>query len=177
MLLGWTWRRSVLTYLAVVHLVTATYVVLFSIGKSDPKMAYVLGPSRRVEAITLWGVGVACRRARDPWTNDFARPLDHWSVLLTVAAIVLSDGSAAVLALVGISFLLTIKSMPDAGWLYGTVGPWLAACYLRWLGDLPRIEIIGYATLAAFVLWVLAVAIQRHKLVICHRLGLRGVPL
>ena len=43
MLLARTWRRAELTYFAVFQFVTATYLVLFSVGKNDPRMAYVLG--------------------------------------------------------------------------------------------------------------------------------------
>ena len=57
MLLAWTWRTAELTYVAVFHFVTATYLVLFSVGKNDPAMAYVLGLAAVVEAIMLWGSG------------------------------------------------------------------------------------------------------------------------
>ena len=51
MLLAWTWRTAELTYAAVFHFVTATYVVLFSVGNNDPWMAYVLGLAAVIEAI------------------------------------------------------------------------------------------------------------------------------
>ena len=37
MLLARTWRTAELTYVAVFHFVTATYLVLFSVGKNDPR--------------------------------------------------------------------------------------------------------------------------------------------
>ncbi len=138
-------------------------------------MAYVLGLAAVIEAIVLWGIGLACLRVRDAWTNECARPLFHWAVLLTGVAVLLSDRSSVVLALVGVSFLLTVKSLPREHWLYGTVAALLAACYFRWLGQLPRVELIGCATLAAFVLWGLGVLIQRHKPALCQRLGLRSL--
>ena len=79
-----------------------------------------------------------------------------------------------VLALVAVSFLLTVKSLPRVEWLYGTVAALLAACYFRWLGQLPRIELIGCATLAAFVLWGLGVLIQRHKPALCRAAGIES---
>ncbi len=172
MLLARTWRTAELTYVAVFHFVTATYLVLFSVGKNDPAMAYVLGLAAVVEAIVLWGIGFVCQRVRDTWTNECARPLYHWAVLLTCLAVPLSDRSSVVLALVGLSFLLTVKSLPRAEWLYGTVAALAAACYFRWLSQLPRIELVACATLAAFGLWGLGVLIQRHKPALCRAAGI-----
>ena len=50
-------------------------------------MAYVLGLAAVIEAIVLWGIGFVCQRVRDAWTNDCARPLYHWAVLLTGVAV------------------------------------------------------------------------------------------
>ena len=83
MLLGADMAQAELTYAAVFHFVTATYLVLFSVGKNDPAMAYVLGLAAVVEAIVLWGIGFVCQRVRDTWTIECARPLFHWAVLLT----------------------------------------------------------------------------------------------
>ena len=163
MLLARTWRTAELTYVAVFHFVTATYLVLFSVGKNDPAMTYVLGVAAVVEAIVLWAIGIGCQRVRDTWTNECARPLYHWAVLLTCLAVPLSDRSFVVLALVSVSFLMTVKSLPRAEWLYGTVAALAAACYFRWLSQLPRIELVVCATVAAFGLWGLGVLLQRHK--------------
>jgi len=175
MLLARTWRMAELTYAALFHLVTATYVVLFSIGNNDPAMAYVLGLAAAGEALVLWTIGFVCQRARDDWTNECAPPLYHWSVLLTALAVPLSDRSPVVLALVGLSFLLAVKSLPRTEWLYGTVTFVGAACYFRWLNQLPRIELIGVATVAAFGVWGLGVLVQRSKPSLCRRLRMRAL--
>jgi len=172
MLLARSWRTAGLTYAAVFHFVTATYLVVFSVGNNDPRMAYVLGLCAVVEAILLWGIGFVCQRVRDLWTNECARPLDHAALFLTALAVPLADRSAVVLALVGVSFVLTVKSLPRIEWLYGAVASLSAACYFAWLAPLPPIGLIGFATLAAFVLWGLGVLIQRHTPSLCRRLGL-----
>ena len=126
MLLARKWRRAELTYLAVFHFVTATYLVLFSVGKNDPKMAYVLGLAAVIEAIVLWGIGIVCQRVRDAWTNE-SRP----AALSLGGSVDRRRGSAQR------SFLgrartggrlvpLTVKSLPRADWLYGTVAAVLA---------------------------------------------------
>ncbi|HKI20079.1 MAG TPA: hypothetical protein VKA15_19475, partial [Isosphaeraceae bacterium] len=173
MLLAYTWRRAELTYVAVFHFVAATYLILFSVGQNDPKMAYVLGLAAVIEAIVFWTIGFVCQRVRHAWTNACAWPFDHWAIVLTGVAVLLSDRSPLVLALVGISFLLMVKSRPRVEWLYGTVAALGAACYFGWLSSLSPVGLIGSATLAAFVLWALSVLLQRFKPVLCHRLGLR----
>ena len=61
-----------------------------------------------------------------------------------------------VLALVGLSFLLTVKSRPRVEWLYGAVGsPWGGLLTFAWLAHGPRIGLIAVATIAAFGLWAL----------------------
>jgi tetratricopeptide (TPR) repeat protein len=173
MLLAWTWRTAELTYIAVFHFVTATYLILFSVGRNDPAMAYVLGLAAVVVAIVLWAIGIVCQRARDTWTGECARPLYHWAVFLTALAVPLSDRSFVVLALVAVSFLLTVKSLPRAEWVYAAIAALTSACYFRWLGQSPPLALIGWATLAAFVIWAFGVLIQQHKPVLCRRLDLR----
>jgi len=173
MLLARTWRRADLTYAALFHVVTATYVVLFSIGHNDPEMAYVLGLAAAGEALVLWTIGFVCQRARDDWTNECAPPLYHWSLFLTALAIPLSDRSPVVLAMVGLSFLLAVKSLPRTEWLYGTVASVGAAGYFRWFSQVSPIELIEVAVGAAFVLWGLGVLIQRSKPSLCRRLRMR----
>jgi tetratricopeptide (TPR) repeat protein len=173
MLLAYTWRRAELTYAAVFHFVAATYLVLFSVGNNDPRMAYVLGFVAVIEAIVFWTIGFACLRVRHDWTNACALPLDHWAIVLTGAAVLLSDRSPLVLALVAISFLLMVKSRPHVEWLYGTVAALGAACYFAWLSSLSRVSLIGSAMVAAFLLWALGVLLQRFKPAVCQRLGLR----
>ena len=126
----------------------------------------------QVEAVVLWGIGSICQRVRDAWTNECAQPLYHWAVLLTCLAVPLSDRSFLVLALVAISSLLTVKSLPRVEWLYGTIAALAAACYFRWLSQLPRIELVACMTLAAFGLWGLGVLVQRHKGGLCRWLRL-----
>jgi len=175
MLLARSWRTAELTYAAVLHFVTASYLVLFSVGNNDPAMAYVLGLCAVVEAVVLWVIGFVCQRVPCAWTNECARPLYHSALVLTALAVPLSDRSVVVLVLVGLSFLLTVKSLPRAEWLYGTVAAWLAGGYFRWLDQLPRIELIVCATLAAFGLWGLGVAAQQFKPAVCRRLGLSAL--
>jgi len=176
MLLGHAWRQAKLTYAAVVHLVTATYLILFSVGNNDPRMAYVLGLCAVADAIVLWGIGLVCELRGTDWLRECARPLYHSAVLLTVLAVPLADRSSVVLALVSVSALLTVKSLPRTEWLYGATAALLAACYMRWLRTVTRTELIGWAIVAAFGLWGTAFLIQRHKQAICRRLGLSSLP-
>ena len=172
MLLAYTWRRAELTYAAVFHFVVATYLILFSVGQNDPRMAYVLGLVAVIEAIVLWTIGFLCSRVRNVWTNACAWPLDHWAIVLTGVAVLLSDRSPLVLALVAISFLLMVKSRPRVEWLYGTVLALGAACYFAWLSSLSRVGLIESVTTAAFVLWALGILLQRFKSPICNGLSL-----
>ena len=68
-LLARTLGTPELTYVAVFHFVSATYLVLFSVGKNDPTMAYVLGLAAVIEAILLWCIGLICQRAHR-WLDE-----------------------------------------------------------------------------------------------------------
>ncbi len=172
MLLAYTWRRAELTYAAVFHFVAATYLILFSVGQNDPRMAFVLGLVAVIEAIVFWTIGFLCSRTRNVWMKACASPLDHWAIVLTGVAVLLSDRSPLVLALVAISFLLMVKSRPRVEWLYGTVLALGAACYFAWLSSLSRVGLIESVTTAAFVLWALGILLQRFKSPICNGLSL-----
>jgi tetratricopeptide (TPR) repeat protein len=172
MLLARTWGKAELVYAGVFHFVAATYVVIFSVGKNDPEMAYILGLAAVCEALLLWLIGLVCARARDAWTKDCARPLFHWALVLTAMAVPLCDRSSVTLALVGVSFLVAVKGLPRTLWLYGAVAALAAACYFRWLTGISRVELIACALVAAFALWALGIVIQRDRPSLCRRLGL-----
>jgi tetratricopeptide (TPR) repeat protein len=172
MLLAWMWRRSELTYAAVFHFVAATYLVLFSVGKNDPAMAYVLGLCAAIEALLLWGIGLMCQRLRDDWARRCARPLFHSAIALTGLGILLADHSSMTMMLVAISFLLAVKGLPHVAWLYAAVAALGTTSYLRWFADLAPSGVIAFETVAAFGLWATGVLVQRFKPVLCARLGL-----
>ena len=136
LLLAHTWRRFELTYAAILHVVVATYIVLFSVGQNDPRMAFVLGLAAVLEAIVFWGLGFACERIAVGRLRPYALPLYHATVAMTALGITLSDRSAAVLALAALAFLLTVKSLPRVEWLYAVVACLAAACYFRWLSGM-----------------------------------------
>ena len=165
-------RRAELAYAALVHVVAATYLVLFSSAKNDPAMAYVLGLTAVVEAILFWFIGLWCRRSSRPIALGCAGPLCHWAVFMTALAVVLCAHSPLTLALVAVSLLLAIKGLPRAEWLYGAVAAFTVAGYWKWLEQVSEVPLIGLAILGAFGLWGLAVLVQIHKAAICRRLGL-----
>ena len=173
MLVARTLRQAGLTYLAVLHLVTATYLVLFSVGNNDPRMAYVLGMCAVIEAIVFWVLGFGCEALWNAWTRACARPLYHATVVLTILGIPLADHSAMTMLLAAVAFLLTVRSLARAEWLYAVAGALGAACYLRWLSAMTPLGVVAFATGSAFGLWAVGVLIQRSKPAICARLGLR----
>ena len=76
-------------------------------------------------------------------------------------AVPLADRSSAVLALVSLSAFLTVKSLPRTEWLYGSIAALLARLLHAVAADVSRIELIGWAIVAAFVLWAVGVLVQR----------------
>ncbi len=173
MLVARTLRQAGLTYLAVLHLVTATYLVLFSVGNNDPRMAYVLGLFAVIEAIVFWVVGFGCEALGHAWTRACARPLYYSTVVMTILGIPLADHSALTMLLAAAAFLLTVRSLERAEWLYAVVGALGGACYFRWLSTMTPLGVVIFAMGSAFGLWAVGVLIQRSKPAICARLGLR----
>ena len=167
-----SWRRTELIYSAVFHLVAATYLVLFSTGNNDPKMAYVLGFVAVLEALALWVASLSSARAANPLVLGCAGPLAHWAVFMTGLAVVLCAGSSLSMALVALSLLLAVKGLPRAEWLYGTIAALSIACYWKWLENWSGLPLVGLVLLAAFGLWAVAVLVARGKPAICGVLGL-----
>ncbi len=167
-----TWRRAELVYSVVFHLVAATYLVLFSTGNNDPAMAYVLGLVAVLEALALWIGSLLCARAGRPVVLGCAGPLGHWAMFMTGLAIVLCAGSTLTMALVALSFLLAVKGLPRAEWLYGFIAALALACYWKWLESWSGAPLVALVLVAAFGLWVLAVLLERGKPALCDVLGL-----
>ena len=171
-LLSRSWRRTELIYPAVLHLVVATYLVLFSFGNNDPKMAYVLGLAAVIHAIVWWGVGFACERVAGGRARSYAPPFYHLAVALTLFGIILSDRSAVTMVLASVVLLLTVKSLPRLEWLYAAVVCLGASIYFQWLSGLAPAGLMSPAMTGAFALWLLGVLIQRSRERLCERLGL-----
>jgi tetratricopeptide (TPR) repeat protein len=171
-LLSRAWLKAELVYAAVFHFVVATYVVLFSTGNNDPAMAFVLGLAAVIEALFLWAGAILCQNARDAWTASCSRPLAHWALFMTGLAVMLYAHSSLTLFLVAVSFLVAVKGLPRAEWLYGTTAALVAAGYQRWLWRWPAIDLMACALLVGFGFWGLGVLIQRFKPIVCRRLGL-----
>ena len=94
---------------------------------------------------------------------------------MTALAIPLADRSSLVFALVGVSFLLTVKSLPRVEWLHAALGAWAVACYWRWLDQLAWLQLMEVALAAAFVVWRLGVLVQRYKPHLCRAIGLESL--
>ncbi len=172
-LLSRTWRRAELTYPAVLHVTVASYIVLFSTGTNDPRMAFVLGLAAVVQGLLWWAVGQCCERLGAGRARAYARPLYHATLALTMLGIVLCDRSSATLVLAGLAFLLSIRSLPRLEWAYAALGCLAAAVYFRWLAELPAAGLIASALGGSFVLWGLGVLVQARRGALCDRLGLR----
>ena len=112
-LIGRTRQWAGLIYPAVASFTAASYVVLLSVGKQDPAMAYVLGLNAVVQGLAIWVLGDFCRRLASPWPQLCARPLFHSVLGLTVLAIAPAFDSPLTMSLVALSFLLTVKSLPS----------------------------------------------------------------
>lgn len=169
-LLTSTWRTPALTYGAVLALVSATYLTLFSVGRSDPANAYILGLVAVLEGLGFWRIGlVALRSGRPEPVRIYARPLFISSLLLTVLAIPAGLTSPVTMALIAFAFLLMIKSFPNAGWLYAVLGAVYGVLNLTLIPRLTDEQILSATVLGAFVLWGLGVAAQRVGLGLCRR--------
>lgn len=168
-------RQPGLTYRAVVSGVIAVYVVLFSVGKGDPEMAYVLGLAAVLQALALSGLGFACR-ARATVENArerlFAAPLFVSSLALTVLAIGPAYHSPWTMALVALSFLVMVKGVPSRHWLYPTIGSLACVVYFAVLSHGPHDRLVPAAMAFAYVLWLAALLVRRAEPTLVHWLQL-----
>ncbi len=165
----WSW----LIYATVVCFAAAGYMILLSSPRPDPKMAYVLGLYAVIQALVVWVSGDVCRRLAKPWPQECARPLFHSALILTVLAIPPAFQSPVTMSLVAVSFLLTVKSLQDAGWIYPSLAAIGAALYFPWLAHLALGEQITACLVGAYALWMLGLLVRRGKAFLAARLGLR----
>jgi tetratricopeptide (TPR) repeat protein len=172
-LLAVVWRAPAATVGAIVSLVAATYVTLFSIGESDPSKAYVLGFVAVVEATLLWVVGTVCRKLlRAEWDGVFARPVLGASVVLTMLAVPPSYSHAPTMALVALGFVLAIQSFPSPMWLYPALLALEAAGYDAWFrGGSHEYRLAGLVG-SAYVIWAWGILAERYGPKVCERLRL-----
>src|SRR5208282_2769312 len=97
----------------------------------------------------------------------------HSALILTVVAIPPAFRSPVTMGLVAVSFLLTVKSLPGAGWIYPALAAIGAALYFPWLSRLSLVERITACLALAYVLWMLGLLVRRGKSLMADRLGLR----
>ena len=136
-------------------------------------MAYVLGLNAVLQALVLWPIGEVCRRSRGEWTRRYAAPLFHSAVALTFLAVVPAYASPVTMVLVAVSFLLAIKGLPSAGWIYPAAAAIGLAFYLPWLSHLPRPGLLAACVAGAYVLWASGEVLRRHGEGLCDLLGLK----
>ncbi len=163
LLCGNSRRWAGMIYPAVASFTAATYVVLLSVGPQDPAMAYVLGLNAVVQGLLVWVLGDLCRRFRVEWPGSCARPLFHSALILTVLAIPPAYRSPVSMALVALSFLLTVKSLPSAKWMYPAGAAIGAVVYFPWLSHVSRIELLAVSIAGAYLLWLIGLWIRRNK--------------
>lgn len=172
-LLTATWRSPGLTYASVGSLVSATYLTLFSVGRSDPSKAYILGLVAVIEGLGFWRIGwLAFRSGRFESIRVYARPLFMSSLLLTVLAIPASLSSSVAMSLIALSFLLMVKSFPAPGWLYAVLGSLFCVLNLTVLPHLSGEQQLMGAVLGAFAFWGIGVLLQHAGPTLCRRLQL-----
>lgn len=178
-LLTTAWRTALLTYGAVFSLVSATYLILFSVGESDPSKAYVLGLVAVLEGVGLWSLGLwqSLGAGRVDRTRVYVRPLFVSSLLLTLLAIPMSLSSAGTMTLIALAFVLMIKSFPSTGWTYPALAALGFAFDLTVFSRLNAVGQLGAAVLGTFGLWGGGILVRRVGPGLCRRWQLPPLAL
>ena len=92
---------------------------------------------------------------------------------LTFLAVVPAYASPVTMVLVAVSFLLAIKGLPSAGWIYPAAAAIGLALYMPWLSHLPRPGLLAACVAGAYVLWAAGEVLRRHGEGLCDLLGLK----
>ncbi len=132
-----------------------------------------LGVLASLLAIVCWGIErLLVPRAHGEWREVFVVPVRNVAVALAILAVPFEWDAAGPLLLASVPFLLLIKSLPGAGWLYPALA--LAALsgmfLIRDHWAVPAL--IPWAIVAAFIDWGLGLSLWRWKSRICRQLGL-----
>lgn len=110
------------------------------------------------------------------WDRLYARPLYDATQVLTVPAVLMGWDSAWTMALVGVAFLLMLRSHPATRWLYAAQAAFVMAGYQAALLDRPVWALMLAATAGAFLLIGIAWLIRRDGNRMGSRLGLLDLP-
>jgi tetratricopeptide (TPR) repeat protein len=157
--------RAQLTYRAIVSVVLAVYVVVFSVGKGSPDTAHVPGLIAVVLGLLLQAVGFAGRsRPREGWERLYLVPLFRSALFLTILGIATAYWSPAAMLLAGLSFLALVKGWPGRSWLYATVLACCTALYFGVLRDWPPTDrLVTAAMVVAYQLWLVGLLVRRAE--------------
>lgn len=165
-LLTSTQRLPALTYRAILSVVLAAYVVVFSVGTASPDNAHVIGLVAVILALGLSSIGFACRWLwLEALESDglYAVPLFSSSRLLTIAAVPLAYWSPLAMGLVGLSFLLFVKGIPSPRWIHATAAALGCALYFGVLRQSPPDRLVTAAIVVAYQLWLVGLFVRRYE--------------
>jgi tetratricopeptide (TPR) repeat protein len=158
---------------AIVAFVVAAYLTLFELGRGRAGHVSALGVLASLLAVLSWGIDRAVRgRLREPWHPVFARPLLAATLILATLALPPDWGAPGPLLLAALPFLLVVKSLPAAEWLYAVLAIVAASATFAIVRGPGFDALIPAAVVGAFACWALGLLVRRAKPAACDRLGL-----
>lgn len=166
-------RSPLDVYGAVDAAVSASYLTLFELGRYRTGSISTLGVLASILSIAFWTIDrCLVRWAKEDWKSLLCQPLRYSAAVLAVAALVPDVGTPWALLIAGLPFVLLVKSLSSAAWLYPAIGSLLASAYFavnaRW--GYPRLA--PTAIVMAFACWPLGLMLGRSKTTIRYLLGL-----
>ncbi len=163
LLLAFAWSSAWPTFGAIAAFVSASYVVLFSLGGPTPDGRKILGLLAAVEALGLSTLGlVALRYLRRDWHVILARPAFLSALVLAALSVVPAHDSPATLGLIALTLVLMVRPFPRAAWLYPSLVAAASGVYLAFLRDRPGL-LFGSCLTAAFGLWAVGITLRRWR--------------
>ena len=163
-LIGLTWfrGRAAFCYRALFSFTLAVYVVIFSVGKSDPNSFYILGLVGVLIALLFSTAGFVASWKRDAsWVQLIAKPLFNSALVLTVGATFPAFRAPWTNALIALSFLLFVKAIPSRYWLYPAIAFLANGIYWGVVVDFSETRYVIAAMVAAYQLWLLGLLVRR----------------
>lgn len=174
---AWVRRQPAPTYRALASIILG--VALVELGRIGirPIPRDLPGVTGAILALVFQAAGLWLRETRADetrslWDRVYVMPLLNTALFLSIVVVPFGYNSAWTMGLVGLSFLVMVKTLASRHWLHAALAAWLFAIHFRLIQDWPISRWTWTYLGIAYGLWLLGMVVRRFEPWLIARLRL-----